>query len=320
MKLGLKRWFSILMIGWSVFCTLTAWAQSPVSVTTEVDKSTITIGEPFEVKFLIKHDSDIKIINSIGTRQLEGFKIKDQEVIAPFTEGMQTVEGRTFKLTVYELGEHVIPATEISFLDDGQIQKSVFSQPVTINVLSVDPNKPVGSDIRGLKGIKFIQSVIAKVFFGILISAAALGLVLILFIRFKKRQLIDEDKLLTPGERALKALTELERSGSAADGLLKVYFAGVSFILRKYLEEQFGFPALESTTREINRMITGKNWDPSILKMLVKVLEECDTVKFTDYRPPQNSLFQIGKKAEEIVNLTQVMTDSTEVATAQKVL
>ncbi len=315
MQLGLKRWFGVLMIGASVFFTLTAWAETPVSVTAEVNKLTITIGEPFEVKFLIKHDPDIKIINSIGSKQLEGFKVKSNEVIAPFTEGMQTVEGRTFKLTAYELGEHVIPATEISFLGDDQIQKSVFSQPVTVSVLSVDPNKPVGSDIRGLKGIKFIQSVIAKVFFGALIGGAVLALALFLFFKFKKRKLIDEDKLLTPGERAIKALGILERSGSATDGQSKVYFAGISSILRKYLEEQFRFPALESTTREINRMISGKNWDPSILKMLVRVLEECDTVKFTDYRPAQNSLLQIGKKAEEIVNLTQAMTDSVEVAT-----
>ena len=223
MKLVYKPWIIAVLVGCALFYPSRAWADSPVSVTGTVDKTSITIGELVEVKFLITHDPDIKIINSIGAKQLEGFKVKDSSVIAPFTEGAQTVEGRTFKLTVYELGEHVIPAVEISFMESDQIQKSVFSQSVTVHVLSVAPNKPAGSDIRGLKGIKFIQSVLVKVFSGILIFGAVLTLALILYLRFKKKKLIDEDKLLTPGERALKALGELERSGSASDGHSKIY-------------------------------------------------------------------------------------------------
>ena len=300
----------------TIVCILVLWVPgfadgllpAEISVSAEVNKTQITIGEVFECKFLIRHDPEIKITDSISARHLEGFRIKDSSVIPPVKEQDQSLEGRLFKLTAYELGVHIIPAVEVRYLDQDQIQKSVFSAPITIEVKSVAPNKPEGADIRGLKSIKFFASVLGKIIFGTLGILLLIVIAVIVFIWNRRRaHENNRDELLTPAERAIRALRDLQSSGMLMDGRLKAFYGRVSEVIRKYLEEQFQLPALESTTREINRAISTKGWDPGIQKMLNNVLENCDTIKFTDFVASQASVHQIITRAEEVINLTQGM-------------
>lgn len=283
-------------------------SAAEISVSAEVNKTQITIGEVFECKFLIRHDPDIKITDSISARHLEGFRIKDSNVIPPAREQNQSIEGRLFKLTAYELGAHIIPAIEVRYLDQDHVQKSVFSSSVTVEVMSVAPDKPEGADIRGLKSIKFLESVLGKIVAGSTAGFIFIASAVIAFIWIKRRgQKKSADALLTPAERAIRALHDLENSGLLIDGRSKAFYGGISTAVRKYLEEQFQMPALEFTTREINRAVSSKEWDSSVQKMLIRVLDDCDTVKFTDYVPHQTSAHQIITRAEEVINLTQGM-------------
>ncbi|MBI4431360.1 MAG: hypothetical protein HY587_06585 [Candidatus Omnitrophica bacterium] len=282
-----------------------ALAQSDITVSVELDKSIITIGELLQCKFLVRHDSTLRITDLIGAKHLEEFKVKDSDVIVPFEENGQVVEGRMFKLTAYELGEHVIPAVEIRYLDQDQVQKSVFSTPAAVTVRSVDPQKLPGSDIRGLKGLKLLESALGQIILWVLAGAGIASAGLLVFIKLGKRTQVDPDRFLTPAERALKALGELEKNSFPADGQAKTYYAGVSTIVRRFLEEQFRFPALEYTTREINRFLNDKAFDSSVQKVLARILEECDTIKFTDFKPQQHAIRQLSKRAEEVVNLVQ---------------
>lgn len=63
------------------------------------------------------------------------------------------------------------------------------------------------------------------------------------------------------------------------------YYAALSWVVREFLENEYGFPALEQTTAEIIRHL-GKTPFPAPLRPDVqRLLEQADWVKFADAQP-----------------------------------
>lgn len=55
---------------------------------------------------------------------------------------------------------------------------------------------------------------------------------------------------------------------------------GISHALRRYLGRTAGFPAPESTTTEIQRLLLARGWPAGLVRPAVELLRACDLVKF----------------------------------------
>jgi hypothetical protein len=88
---------------------------------------------------------------------------------------------------------------------------------------------------------------------------------------------------------ARESIQELEGERLFERGQLKVFYFRFSEIMRRYLEELRGFPAVEFTTQEIALAMK----DPKDRELL-SLLRQADLVKFADYRPTQ------ARKEEEV--------------------
>jgi hypothetical protein len=81
-------------------------------------------------------------------------------------------------------------------------------------------------------------------------------------------------------EVALEALHSLLKEERWIRGEAKEVQAQASLVLRRYLEQQFGFKAAERTTSEIQAMLGASSVPMNWHQRLVRALEQADVVKF----------------------------------------
>jgi hypothetical protein len=98
----------------------------------------------------------------------------------------------------------------------------------------------------------------------------------------------------SPAER-LEALLRLPLTD---DESTRLFHFELSEAFRLALEERFGFPATDRTTEELRRALRGIV--PELGRVL-SLLEACDRVKFTDYRPAESSSREAVREALALV-------------------
>lgn len=90
-----------------------------------------------------------------------------------------------------------------------------------------------------------------------------------------------------PHERALAQLEELDNKQLWQAGQIKAFQTELTYILRAYLEARYDVPALESTTRELERELRKRRLlGEEKREDLAELLRLADTVKFAKAEPP----------------------------------
>jgi len=103
-------------------------------------------------------------------------------------------------------------------------------------------------------------------------------------------------------ERALSDLAELLAADLPAKGEVKQFYAQVSDILRRYIEERFGLRAPERTTEEFlaelgtSDALIGKHQN-----LLGRFLSHCDQVKFAGYLPTTSEIEKTSGLCREFI-------------------
>ena len=105
----------IVSIGLAMTWASEVGAQGDISITTEVDKAFITIGEEFHYEIKITHDPEIKLGGRISTHHLRPFRSKEARKLDAKNEGGRTVEGWRYTLTAYRLGDYLIESVPVPY-------------------------------------------------------------------------------------------------------------------------------------------------------------------------------------------------------------
>ena len=89
-------------------------------------------------------------------------------------------------------------------------------------------------------------------------------------------------KRLLPHQKAMKAIEDIKAEHIASSENPKEYYTRLTEALRRYIEERYGFSAMEMTSSEIiDRLIQGG--DQTMLDELRQLFETADLVKFAKY-------------------------------------
>lgn len=122
-----------------------------------------------------------------------------------------------------------------------------------------------------------------------------LTIILVLLIAFliyqkrKNRPLplpIQTETRLTPHELALQRLAQLEARQLWQQGEFDDFYTEATFIVREYIENRFGVPALENTTDELMQALENRHFLTSEHRGELKsLLTLADFVKFAAYEP-----------------------------------
>lgn len=113
-----------------------------------------------------------------------------------------------------------------------------------------------------------------------------------------------------PHELALKKLDVLTNKQLISTGLVKEHYAELTYLLREYLDKQFGIRTLESTTAETMRQLEASAYPPSLLHALQTLLEHADLAKFAKTYPPDSFHNEAIDLARKIILETHQTLDS----------
>ena len=146
------------------------------------------------------------------------------------------------------------------------------------------------------------------------VTGVLVGLILLVW-WLRKRQSIPKPvvaqatsalPLVSATEMALQKLSQLQQKQLWKNGQAKEHYAELSLILREYLEIRYGIAALESTTHEIQKMLTATDFPIDLRTDLKELLQKTDLVKYAQSQPTEAVHEAVLVKARSLVAPSQV--------------
>jgi hypothetical protein len=271
-----------------------------ISVDSEVDKSTITIGDLIEYKVIVKHAPEVQVFwPSLGSN-LGAFEIRDYQVKDPYEADGLIFEEIQYTVSTFDTGAYIIPPIILEYALAGadSLRQQLQAEPLEIYVRSLLPSEE--GDLRALKPQAEMPRNWRLLMLYIALGVGLLILIfgLIWYFRFRKKG----EGLFSkpappprpPHEIALEELARLEAEKLFENGKPKEYYSRLSDILRTYLGGVYHFDAMESTTYEIVSHLSENGQASSHLSTLDNVLDLCDLAKFAKYEStPEESVSAI---------------------------
>ncbi len=291
-------------------------AQVDSKVSSEIDTTSIKIGEQIQYKITVETDST-NIVHFPEGQTFSPLETVEALLTDTITESNRVKLQRIYALTQFDSGSYTIPPQRIAINE-----QPFFTDSFQIKVADVvvDTTKQKMYDIKPL--IQVDRSY-AKLWWAILWIGLALliigGLVYWFFLR--KKPLTEEEKeaLLPPYDRALLELKRLENSRYLIQDEYKKYYSELTDIVRSYLEEDVQVTALESTTDQLITKLellkdSGElQLEDETIKQFQQILRTADLVKFARSKPSTSTAEQDRKLVEEIVEKThEALPEPTE--------
>ncbi len=295
-------------------CFLSFYSFSQVK--TEVDTTKIRIGEQINYKIKVEADSSALVVFPEGQtfmplEAVEGLEIDTIKKDAKF------FLSRIYKLTQFDTGAYTIPRQKIII---GEKTFFTDSLQVDVNAVEVDTTKQKLYDIKPIINVDKSAGNWWKWLLGILVAIALVAFVLWWFI-WRSKPLTEEEEiaLLPPYDRAKLALKKLDESQYLMRAEVKEYYSELTFIIRKYLDEQVYDRALESTTDQlISRLQLLKEGNQlpltkETIQNLESILKRADLVKFAKSSPDM-ALAEMDKAtiAKEVDAVKASLPEPTE--------
>ncbi len=287
-----------------VFFPVLGLSQNDSKVSSEIDTTSIKIGEQIQYKITVETDS-INIVHFPEGQTFSPLETVEALLTDTLKEKNKVKLQRVYALTQFDSGSYTIPPQRIAINE-----QAFFTDSFQIKVadVAVDTTKQKMYDIKPLIQV---ERSYAKIWMMILWIVLALliigGLVYWFFLR--KKPLTEEEKeaLLPPYDRAMLELKRLEKSRYLIQDEYKKYYSELTGIVRSYLEEDVQVTALESTTDELITKLellkdSGElQLGEGTIKQFQKILQTADLVKFARSKPSTSVAEQDRKLVEEIV-------------------
>ncbi|WP_370390143.1 BatD family protein [uncultured Winogradskyella sp.] len=290
--------------------------SAQAQVRSEIDTTTIRIGEQFNYKIEVETDSSSVVVFPEGQTFLPLEAVEASEIDS-LLNASQIVLSRIYKLTQFDSGTYTIPRQKIVVGDNIHFTDSL---KVRVNAIEVDTTKQKLYDIKPIIEVeKTSSNWWIWLLLGLLL--VAIGAFLIYWIVWRKKPLTEEEEiaLLPPYDRAKLAIEKLEEKQLLKVNKIKEYYSELTFIIRKYLDEKVYDRAMESTTDELmdrlNLLKDGNQFPftKATLSNIETVLKRADLVKFAK-SAPEVALAEMDKNtiAKEIDNIKSCLPEPTE--------
>ena len=306
----------VLMVLFTIHCSLfTSYAQ--VSVEASVDRIEMLVGQQAHVtlKAVVKENSKVEFP-----------KFKPSEYVTP---GVEVLSGQSMDDKALDNGcvEKAVVYTLTSFDDtlyylppltvkvDG---KPYQSKSLALKVLTIEVDTTHVEQFFGPKDVQdnpFLWSDWSLSFWLSVLLLILLALVYYLYIRMRDNKPIITHirivKKLLPHQKAMKEIEQIKADKMVSSENPKAYYTKLTDTLRKYIEERYGFSAMEMTSSEIIEKLTATQ-DQKALDELRQLFTTADLVKFAKYSTLINENDKNLVSAIEFINQTKLENVPTE--------
>jgi hypothetical protein len=269
------------------------------AVTVALPAKALTVGDPAEAVITLRVPAAARLAGEPRFPVWRGawgeaeVRRQDEPRRATGPDGA-AVYTQSLVLAAFHPGKIALPPAAIAVpLGAGTIQAWT-PAGIALTVRSVLPAGAAAKDLRPRPPAPLRRLPLGAAFFWTFagLAAAAAAGIWALWQRARRRRAASGDEararpLLEPLPELLAALDQL-----AAEPSPVVLHTGISQALRRYLGRAVGFPAPESTTTEIQRLLLARGWPSAQVRPAVELLRACDLVKFARQHAPAESARQ----------------------------
>ena len=242
----------------------------------KVDSTNILIGDQINFKIeanIFEGDSLPHFNDTVGALEVVSKSLVDS---VKTNEGWQLTQ--SYVLTVWDSGVYYIPSVRFkSFVSD--------SIPIIVNTIEMAEDTEL-KDIKAPIHTPISFEELSPYFLTLLILALLIYAI-IWYIKNREKAPADIKtikRLIPPYEIALNELEKLNAKKLWQEDNVKEYYSELSEIIRTYIENGIGTPAMEIPTQEILFQLHQKGIDTIKLKEL---LTRADLAKFAKAKPLQ---------------------------------
>uniref|UniRef100_A0A7C4UHE4 Uncharacterized protein n=1 Tax=candidate division WOR-3 bacterium TaxID=2052148 RepID=A0A7C4UHE4_UNCW3 len=238
-----------------------------------ISKDVITAGEKIYANFTLNDSLNLRIsFNDSELIEIMDAKVKKKKNLYEYT----------YTLTSYLPGEK-----NVYLLKDTD----------TIGIINFKVKSLIKGDETDIVDIKNPLNVFNPYWLFLLLIIPAILILFIVLRKPKKKKIKEEVIFIPPEDEALKSL---EIARELIDNDIKMFFFSLSEIFRTYIEKKFNFPAIESTTTEINYY--AKRLKLKNVEEFIPILREWDIYKFTEIMPERERAIESFNKVKEFIN------------------
>ena len=283
-----------------VSCSLFSLVASAQKVSTSTSKSTIRIGEQFELKLQVEPSTNTTLLIDAW------FNIPDSfshfEVLQRLPIDTLEVSGlksytQKILITCYDTGTYQLPAFIITMVD----KKTYATEALPIKVLPVDISNM--KDYHGIKEIIEVEPetnwfLYAEIGFGFLVFFVLLFLIIKYF---------GNKKTIKPNKRKPFSLNDILQEIDALEPLIqthqyKLLFTQLISITRNFSDAQLQIATLTKTTDEYMISLKGKVGNEPTQVKYYQLLRLADAVKFAKYQPSESECLKGLQAAKTFVS------------------
>lgn len=317
------------LIGVSCFVLLSfvpqKMAAQSVTVDVSIDSLQIMIGEQAHIRLQVSMDARQKaVFPHLRDSLVRGIEILD--VAKPDTQYLNNKQRllitQKYTITSFDSALYYIPPFNV-MIDSKEYKSKSLALKVYSPRVPLDKNHPDQFfPQKGVMNPPFVWSDWAGIVFLSILAIPLLLGIIYLIIRFRdNKPIIRHIKIepkLPPHQQAMKAIERIKSEKIWQHGRSKEYYTELTDTLRNYIQERFGFNAMEMTSSEIiEKLMEIESKDINELKDLFMT---ADLVKFAKHNPLMNEndynllnaiSFINDTKVEEVADKKPVPTEIT---------
>jgi len=279
-----------------------------------IDRDTVTVGDPIEVliQFTAPHNYRMGEIYYTYPRDTL-YPLDDSIVVIKEGDSSWTVPSR---IALFATGHFSAGPQHLLLFSPSGDSSYVLFPPESVVVASVLPAEQDSIAPAGYKGL--IEPPARFPWWMWLILVAVLAGILLLVKYFRKPRVVTIAQAAPrrpPWEIAMDRLDVLADRKHHLRGEARPFAIELSEILRAYLEDRYGFVALEQTTSEIKTALRHVALVDEQKDALIRVLTGCDLAKYAKFHWPAPELHAaLSTTRKFVTDTTPLITETEEVA------
>lgn len=255
-----------------------------IEVVASADRTQVQIADPFECEIKVTAPEGTKVSfpefeGTIGPFDILEFK--DDRA-----EGIWT---RKLVLETIETGRLEIPSIEVSVQEEDSPSRLIRTKPIGISVTSVveaSSDLTKFNDIASLIDVEEPERSSAGLFWIVVVSALALAAAAGCLMLASRRSAIESASVW-----ALRKLDEADGDFRRTEG-----------ILRSFLEERFGFPAVSLGSAALMGQLSEQAIDKKLVSEVEEILAVSERVKFGGYTLSQQQSLRLNNSARNLIS------------------
>ncbi len=277
-------------------------------VTATIEPIEMLIGEQAQLTLQVQADDDAKI---------EWPSWQPRQMLVPGVEviGTQQVSKTVMMITLTSFDGALYHLPPIKVKVNGKEQKTA---DLALKVVEMDVDTTQMNKFFPPKDVQdnpFQWSDWAEAFWCSVLMLLVMALTCYLYLRLRDNKPIMASikivKRLLPHQKAMREIEQIKADKMVTSENQKEYYTKLTDTLRRYIEERYGFSAMEMTSAEIIERLTASG-DQQGLDELRQLFTTADLVKFAKYSTMINENDANLVSAIDFINHTKLENQPTE--------